>query len=82
MGMDDQLALFGKHVREVRQAAGLTQEALGMRSGLHPTYIGGIERGERNLSLTNLLKLASGLGVQPSSLMQVFEDGSSTGAKP
>lgn len=53
----------------------MTQEALAEKAGLHPTYIGGIERGERNLSLSNILKLAKALGVTPSELMSIFSEG-------
>lgn len=55
---------FGRRVRFLRKAAGLTQEELAERSNLHPTYIGQVERGERNLSLTCIEKLADGLGVK------------------
>lgn len=59
---------FGKRIRELRLAKGLTQEGLAGRAGLHPTYIGGIERGERNVGLDNILKLARALREQPSAL--------------
>ena len=62
-------AAFGRAVREQRDAAGISQEELAYRSGMHRTYIGGIERGERNLSYTNLLRLARALGVRPSELL-------------
>jgi transcriptional regulator with XRE-family HTH domain len=55
---------FGERVRFLRKAAGLTQEELAERSKLHPTYIGQVERGERNLSLTCIEKLATGLGIE------------------
>ena len=56
-------AAFGKRVRELRTARGLSQEALALACGLDRTYIGGIERGERNVSLVNIEKIAAGLGL-------------------
>ena len=58
------LVAFGRRVRGLRLAMGVSQETLGERSGIHRTYIGGIERGERNLSLLNIAKVAAGLGVE------------------
>ena len=54
---------FGKRVRELRTAKGLSQEALALACDLDRTYIGGIERGERNVSLINIEKISAGLGV-------------------
>ncbi len=54
---------FGKAVRKARTAAGLTQEDLADRSGLDRSYIGGVERGERNPTLTVIEKIADGLGI-------------------
>ena len=51
-----------------------SQEDLAVRSGLHPTYIGGIERGERNLGLDNILKLARALDEHPSALFADFQE--------
>lgn len=62
-------AAFGRAVREQRDEVGISQEELAHRSGMHRTYIGGVERGERNLSYTNLLRLARALGVRPSQLL-------------
>jgi transcriptional regulator with XRE-family HTH domain len=64
---------FGKRVRSERKAHGWTQEKLAETTGLHPTYIGDAERGERNLSLDNILKLAKGLKVEPGSLLNGLE---------
>ena len=55
---------FGKRVRELRRAKGLSQEALALACELDRTYIGGIERGERNVSLINIEKIAVALGVR------------------
>ena len=55
---------FGQRVRALRMSAGLSQMDLGGQAGLDHTYIGGIERGERNLSLEAIGKLAAGLGVE------------------
>lgn len=52
------LILFGKRVRELRKRKNWTQEELAFRTKLHRTYIGSIERGEQNISLKNILKLA------------------------
>lgn len=54
---------FGRAVREVRMAAGLTQEELADRAGLDRSYMGGVERGERNPTLSVIEKIAEGLGV-------------------
>jgi transcriptional regulator with XRE-family HTH domain len=60
---------LGRAIRELRRSAGISQEGLADRSRLHRTYVGGIERGERNVSFGNLLKLANALGVKPSALL-------------
>lgn len=55
--------LFGKHVRKLRQARGISQEELAFSSNLHRTYISDIERGTRNVSLDNMDKIAVALDV-------------------
>lgn len=60
---------FGSQVRALRTAAGLSQEALADRADLHRTYIGSVERGERNVSLGNLYALADALGVRVERLL-------------
>ncbi|MFN0135684.1 MAG: helix-turn-helix domain-containing protein [Phycisphaerae bacterium] len=59
----------GAKVRELREAKGWSQEELGFKSGLHRNYVGGIERGERNVAIVNVAKLAKALGVRPSELL-------------
>jgi transcriptional regulator with XRE-family HTH domain len=54
---------FGQRVRELRKQKGLSQEALALVCDLDRTYIGGVERGERNISLLNIHKIAVALGV-------------------
>jgi transcriptional regulator with XRE-family HTH domain len=60
---------FGKAVRDARMVAGLTQEGLADRSGLDRSYVGGVERGERNPTLAAIEKIADGLGI---SLVELF----------
>lgn len=69
---DEVLAAFGKRVREIRLGEGLTIEDLAELSSLHPSYVGGVERGERNLSLFNVWRLANGLNVATSELMNAL----------
>jgi transcriptional regulator with XRE-family HTH domain len=73
MGARDRIK-FGRRVRQLRLAKKLTQEDLAARAGLHPTYIGGVERGERNLGLENLLKIARALSEHPSVLLSEFTE--------
>lgn len=73
MALSEFLELFGSKIREIRKAKGLTQEELAERCGLQNTYIGGIERGERNISLQSVDKLAEGLEVIPFELFK-FDD--------
>ena len=54
---------FGERLRSIRQKKGLSQEQLAIACELDRTYVGGIERGERNISLINIHKLANSLGV-------------------
>lgn len=63
------LLALGQKIRQLRTAKGLSQEAFAGACGLDRTYIGGIERGERNLSLKNLLRITDVLGVTPSDLL-------------
>jgi transcriptional regulator with XRE-family HTH domain len=61
---------FGQRVRAHRHELGLSQEALADRCAVHWTFLGQIERGQRNLSLHNILKVAKGLGVDPAELVR------------
>ena len=61
---------FGRRVRARREQMGLSQEKLAEHTTLHWSYIGQVERGQRNLSLHNILKIASGLGVDAGELVR------------
>ena len=70
IAMDDKtLKAFGQQVRKIRLSQGVSQERLGLLAELDRTYISGIERGLRNISLINIIKLASALNIQPSELL-------------
>lgn len=56
-------------MRKLRVRATLSQERLAEEAGLHRTYVGSVERGERNISLQNILRIARALGVDPSVLV-------------
>lgn len=64
------LRKFGARVREARTELGLSQEALAEAAGLHRTYIGTVERGERNPALVNILRLAEALNVDAGDLLR------------
>lgn len=66
------LELFGQHLVELRKARGWSQERLALESGLARSYVGGIERGQRNLALINICILAETLEVTPSELLNFF----------
>ncbi|MBD2441200.1 helix-turn-helix domain-containing protein [Nostoc sp. FACHB-110] len=63
------LSLFGEHVKRMRTAKGYSQEQLAAFANLDRTYISGIERGQRNVSLINLFKLAKALDVPTKQLL-------------
>ncbi|MEN5062244.1 helix-turn-helix transcriptional regulator [Luteimonas sp. TWI1416] len=65
----DPRTLFGQRLAEVRKAKGFSQEGLALESGLARSYLGGVERGTRNISLLNIHRLARALGVSAAELM-------------
>ncbi len=66
---DDILKRFGDRVRQLRKDGGYSQESFADECGLDRTYMGGIERGERNVALRNIGKIAEALGISISNLM-------------
>jgi len=67
----EQCVVFGLRVRKFRSQRGFSQEGLAEKTGIHRTYIGGIERGERNPTLLMIHRIAEALGI---SLAQLFAD--------
>ncbi len=65
---------FGSHLKEIRISKGLSQEALSLISDLDRTYISGIERGRRNISLINIFRLAEALDITAPELFQFGEN--------
>ncbi len=74
---EDLLRSFGCRVRELRKSQGFSQESFADACALDRTYIGGIERGERNVSLRNIALIAQNLGITISELMKGIDDNSS-----
>lgn len=70
--MDDVRAALGARIRQLRTDRKLSQEELAHRAGLHWTYLGGIERGERNPALLNITKIAGALDVSLAELFAGF----------
>lgn len=66
---------FGLAIRTIRNRRGISQEGLALQCGLDRTYISGIERGTRNPSLTNILKIAAALDVSPAELFAGLHGG-------
>lgn len=69
--MNARIKAFGLRVRYFRKHLGLSQDDLADKAGLHRTYVGAVERGERNISLINILRLADALNV---TAQELFED--------
>ena len=63
---------FGTRLRQLRNERGYSQEELAERASLHRNYVGGVERGERNVALENIVKLAKALSVKPGDLFTDF----------
>ena len=64
---------FGERVRTVRSQKGISQEALADKAGLHRTYVSSVERGERNVSLSTVERLAAALEISMADLMPTSE---------
>jgi len=62
--------VFGENLRRQRKAMGISQEDLADKAGLHRTYIGSVERGERNVSIDNIERLANAVGSTVQKLLQ------------
>lgn len=62
------------YIREERERKGMSQEELGYYSGVHRTYIGAVERGEKNLTMDMLEKIATGLGIKFEDLFKISKD--------
>lgn len=67
--MEDVCAKFGEKLRRIRTRKGISQEALADKAGLHRTYISSVERGERNVTITTIAKLAEALDIPMTKLM-------------
>ncbi|MGX9718827.1 helix-turn-helix domain-containing protein [Stenotrophomonas acidaminiphila] len=78
----DPRVLFGLRLAEVRRARGLSQERLALESGIARSYLGGVERGQRNIALLNIHRLAEALGVPPASLLEPPSEGSQASGAP
>jgi len=65
---------FGHRLRHLRETRGMTQEGLAQAAGLDRSYLGSVERGERNIRLENICKLAASLKVRTANLMDI-DDG-------
>jgi transcriptional regulator with XRE-family HTH domain len=70
MDKPDVKRLFGNRVRELRKARGWSQEEFALHVDLDRSYVGGVERGERNISLENICLIAATLQVDPSKLFE------------
>lgn len=62
------LKAFGRKIRAIRKEQGLSQEALAARANLDRSYLGHIERGEKNVTLTKIYQVADALGINPKEL--------------
>lgn len=65
--------LIGDNIRHYRKIKGFSQEELAERASLHRTYIGSVERGERNISIENIVSVARSLDILPKELLEGIE---------
>ena len=66
----DPRLLFGSNIARLRKEIGLSQEQLALESGIARSYLGGVERGQRNIAIVNICKLADALKLDPSELLK------------
>ena len=74
----DAQLLFAKNMRRIRLGQEMTQERLAERAELHPNYISSVERGERNISIRNIERIANALGVTMAELVSQPENNAKT----
>jgi len=67
----EDLQKLGRRLADIRKARGWSQEKLALESGLARSYLGGVERGKRNIAVLNILKLARTLGCEPGELLRI-----------
>lgn len=65
-----QLVIFGRRLAQLRKAQGVSQEQLALISGVARSYVSGVERGQRNISLLNILRLAQALNLPATALLE------------
>jgi len=68
--MNQIINIISKNIRKRRQFLNLSQEELAEKSGLHRTYIGSVERGERNITVTSISKISAALEIEPFQLLK------------
>jgi transcriptional regulator with XRE-family HTH domain len=78
---DDPRVLFGRRLTQIRKERGWSQETLSLESGIARSYLGGVERGQRNIALINICKLAEALGVPVSDLFTFSRAGEQKGRR-
>jgi transcriptional regulator with XRE-family HTH domain len=66
-------AILAQNVRRLRTSTGLSQESRASLAGIHRTYLSSVERGERNLTIGNVFRIAEALGVDPRELLRPIE---------
>lgn len=74
MENDNLRLILATNLRKLRESKGLSQEELGSRAGLHRTYVGAVERAERNITLLTLQRFAQALAVDPVTLLVADQD--------
>jgi len=72
--LSDPRVLFGKRLAQLRKKHGWSQEQLALESGLARSYLGGVERGQRNIALLNICRLAESLDVPALELLDFFNE--------
>ncbi|EGQ8511887.1 helix-turn-helix transcriptional regulator [Vibrio sp. Vb2133] len=75
---NEKLVLFGQRVRTLRKIKGLSQESMAALAGLDRSYMGHIERGEKNITLLKIYQISEALGIEVSDLFPREQDGGET----